>query len=375
MSVKRPDKGRSERSAYQNFMKLSKLLFLFASCCLLMTVLSGCVTVGPRKEALPAYSINGTRYLALMAVCDAKGIDWRYDTFTRCVSLNKNGHQVNLRVGDEAITIDGRLLSLGRSVEIHKGTVAVPYHKFKELILDGVFKDVQTGRVTAPYILTIKRVVVDAGHGGRDPGTIGRSGLKEKDVNLDIAKRLSKLLSERGIDVVMTRTTDSFVPLSRRVDIANRSGADLFISVHANANRVRSLNGFEVYYISPTVGDSKRALSTAKSVPFPSSTGMLASNSLDLKAILWDMFYTDKRAESIELSRSLCWAMEKNLDARLLGVKAARFEVLRGVRMPAVLVEVGFMSNLEEERKLRNSFYRQEAAQSLMQGIEEYAKR
>lgn len=309
-----------------------------------------------------------------MAVCDSRGIDWRYDTFTRSVALNKNGHQVNLRAGDEAVTIDGRLLSLGRAVEIYKGTVAVPYYKFKELVLDGVFKDVRTGRAPVPCVLSIKRIVVDAGHGGRDPGAIGRSGLKEKDVNLDIAKRLSKLLSERGIDVVMTRSIDRFIPLSSRVDIANRSGADLFISVHSNSNRVRSLNGFEVYYVCPTVGDSKRALNTAKSVPFPSSAGMLVSNSLDLKAILWDMFYTDKRAESVELSKSLCWAIRNNLDARLLGVKAARFEVLKGVRMPAVLVEVGFVSNVDEERKLKNSFYRQKAAESLMQGIEEYAK-
>jgi len=309
-----------------------------------------------------------------MAFCDSRGIDWRYDTFTRCISLNKNGHQVNLRAGDEAITIDGRLLFLGRDVEIYNGTVAVPYYRFKELVLDDVFKDALVGRAAAPYILNIKKVVIDAGHGGRDPGAIGRSGLKEKDVNLDIAKRLKKLLGERGIEVVMTRSTDIFIPLSRRVDIANRSGADLFISVHANANRVRSINGFEVYYVCPTVGDSKRALNTAKSVSFPSSVGMLASSSLDLKAILWDLFYTDKRAESIELSRSLCWAIGKNLDAKILGVKGGRFEVLRGARMPAVLVEVGFVSNTAEERKLKNSFYRQKAAEGLMQGIEEYAR-
>ncbi|MFH1458201.1 MAG: N-acetylmuramoyl-L-alanine amidase [Candidatus Omnitrophota bacterium] len=354
-------------------MKPRKLLLLFVSYCLLVTVLSGCVTTAPRIEAFPTYAIHGTRYLFLMAACDARGIDWRYDTYTRCVSLNKNGHQVNLRAGDDAMTIDGRQVSLGRPVEIYKGTVAVPY-EFKKLVFDGVFKDILAGRTAGTYALNIKKVVVDAGHGGHDPGAIGRSGLKEKDVNLDIAKRLSRLLRSRGIEVVMTRSADIFIPLPRRVDIANNSQADFFISVHSNANRVRSMNGFEVYYVCPTVGDSNRALATAKSVPLPSAAGVLASDSLDLKAILWDMFYTDKRAESIELSRSLCWAMEKNLDAKLLGIKAARFEVLRGVRMPAVLVEVGFISNAAEERMLKNSFYRQKAAESLVQGIEEYAK-
>ena len=308
-----------------------------------------------------------------MPVCESRKIEWRYDTFTRGVSLNKNGHQVNMRAGDDAMTIDGRIVSLGHPVEIYNGTIAVPY-KFKEIVLDDLFGDVKTPRTSRPYILNIKKVVVDPGHGGHDPGAIGRSGLQEKDVNLDIAKRLAKLLRSQGIEVVMTRSTDIFIPLSTRVDIANRSGADLFISVHANANRVRSLNGFEVYYVCPTVGDSKRALNTAKSVSFPSSLGMLASNSLNTRAILWDMFYTEKRAESIELSRSLCWAIGKNLDTKLLGVKAARYEVLRGTRMPAVLVEVGFLSNAQEEQRLKNSFYREKAAESLMEGIGDYAK-
>jgi len=354
-------------------MKPRKPLLLFTGCCLLITVLSGCATTAPRIEAFSTCTIRGVRYLSLMVVCDTIAIDWRYDTYTRCVSLNGNGHQVNLMVGDDAMTIDGKLVSLGRPVEIYQGTVAVPY-KFKELVLEGVFKDVLATRAAELYALNIKKVVVDAGHGGHDPGAIGRSGLKEKDVNLDIAKRLSRLLRSRGIEVMMTRSADIFIPLPGRVDIANNSQADFFISIHANANRVRNMNGFEVYYVCPTVGDSNRALATAKSVPLPSAAGVLASNSLDLKAILWDMFYTDKRAESIELSRSLCWVMEKNLDAKFLGIKAARFEVLRGVRMPAVLVEVGFMSNAAEERMLKNSFYRQKAAESLVQGIEEYAK-
>jgi N-acetylmuramoyl-L-alanine amidase len=354
-------------------MKILKFSLLFTSYCLLVTVFCGCVTTAPRKEAFSTYTIHGARYLSLVSLCDARGVDWRYDTYTRRVHLNNDAHQVNLMAGDSLVTLDGKVMRLDRPVEIHNGTVAVPY-KFKKLIFDPVFKEVLAARPGEPYVLNITKIVIDAGHGGKDPGAIGRSGLKEKDINLDVAKRLSKILSSRGIEVVMTRTTDVFIPLSRRVDIANSSGASLFISIHSNANRVRSLHGFEVYYVSPSVEDTKRALASAKSVPFDLTGGSLVSSSLDVKAILWDMFYTDSRAESVALSRSLRWTVEKNLEAKFLGIKGARFEVLRGVRMPAVLVEVGFLSNSAEERMLKNSFYRHRVAESLMQGIEDYAR-
>jgi N-acetylmuramoyl-L-alanine amidase len=356
-------------------MNFNKLLKLFFSGYLLLSIcylLSGCASA-PSKVASSTYNINGAAYLALVTLCDAKAIDWRYDTYTRAVYLNKDTHRVNLRVGDKMVMVDGRPVHFNHPVEIYKGTVVVPY-KFKEQVIDQLFRDTYQVPQGKPAVLRIKKIVVDAGHGGHDPGAIGKSGLREKDVNLDIARRLSNLLRSRGVEVLMTRAVDKFIPLSRRVDIANNSRADLFISIHSNANRVRSLNGFEVYYVSPTAGDSTRAYSTARSVPLNLANCSFASNSLDLKAILWDMFYTHSRGESVELSRRICWSMDKNLDARLLGIKGARFEVLKGVRMPAVLVEVGFLSNSSEERMLKNGFYRQKVAECLVQGIDDYTK-
>src|SRR3989338_5556563 len=143
----------------------------------------------------------------------------------------------------------------------------------------------------------------------------------------------------------MTRSTDKFIPLPRRVDIANNSRADLFVSIHSNANRVRSLNGFEVYYVAPSVNDSNRAMLAAKSAGLNLDSSYFASHSLDLKATLWDMLYTLDRAESIELSRSICRIVHNGLDCRVIGIKGARFYVLKGARMPAVLIEAGFLSN------------------------------
>jgi len=333
---------------------------------------TGCATA-PKKDAFLTYKINGVDYFPLVTLCDLKGIDLQYDTFTKSVYLNKDAHKINLRVGDTLALVDGRAVFINYPVRIFQGTVVVPY-KFKEQIIDPIFKQTYPVRKQTLQMLKIRKVVIDAGHGGNDPGTIGRTGLREKDVNLDIAKRLSNILRSQGIEVVMTRAADRFIPLSRRVDIANSVNADLFISIHSNANRVRSMKGFEVYYVSSSVNDAKRAYETARICALNLNNAYCVSNSLNLKATLWDMLYTNNRAEAIELSSSICRSMEKNMNARILRIKGARFEVLRGVRMPGVLVEVGFLSNVAEERMLKNSVYRQQIAEGIVQGMEDYAQ-
>jgi len=339
---------------------------------LLATLMTGCATI-PARDTLATYKINGARYFPLITLCESRNIDWQYDTFTKTVYLSKNMHRVNFRVGDNLVLVDGSPLYLNRPIDISRGTIFVPY-KFKEKVLDTFFKETYPVRRQAPSALKVRKIVIDAGHGGRDPGAVGKTGLREKDVNLDIAKRLSKLLKSAGFEVAMTRTTDRFVSLSQRGGIANSARADLFISVHANANRVRSLKGFEIYYISPKVSDSKRAYTSARTAKLRLSNVSFGSPSQNLKAILWDMIYTHSRAESIELSRSICQTMKNNLGVRILGIKGANFEVLRRARMPAVLIEVGFLSNSQEERKLKNSYYRGKVAEAIAQGINNYAR-
>ncbi|MGA2775716.1 MAG: N-acetylmuramoyl-L-alanine amidase [Candidatus Omnitrophota bacterium] len=338
---------------------------------ILIFLLSGCATA-PIRENIPTYSLNGTTYYALIPLCNLRGINWEYDTFTKTVTLKKDSHTVNLTVGDELILLDGGIQRLSRPVDMYQGTIVVPY-KFKEEIIDVLFKEyypVSKG----VFLSRIKKVVIDPGHGGNDPGTIGRTGLKEKDVNLDLAKRLGNLLKTQGVEVIYTRTTDRFIPLESRVDIANRSDADLFISIHSNANRVRSLNGFEVYYVAASVSDSSRAVTSARSVGINLEDSYLANHSLVLKATLWDMIYTFNRAESIELSRSICRSINNNCDIKVNGVKGARYYVLKGIRMPGILIEAGFLSNASEERMLKNAFYRQKIAESIMDGIGDYAQ-
>ena len=311
--------------------------------------------------------------MPLQALCDLKGISWEYDSFARTIVLNKNSHRINLMVGESLALVDESPVRLKEPVDIYQGAVVVPY-KFKEQVIDVLFRDTSSRQAQITSLSKIKRIVLDAGHGGEDPGAVGRSGLREKDVTLDIVKRLSKILKAEGVEVITTRSSDKFIPLASRVDITNRSGADLFLSVHVNANRVRSLNGCEVYYIAPNADDSKRALNAAKNAALNIDSSCFADSSLNTKAIVWDMIYTNSRAESIELANSICKIVDRNSDTRVLGIKSARFYVLKGARIPAVLVEVAFLSNTSEERMLKNNYSRQKIAENIAAGVNDYAQ-
>jgi N-acetylmuramoyl-L-alanine amidase len=353
------------------FKKLLKIFYYGSILFILIIFATGCASV-QKRSGIPSYNIHGTSYLPLIALCDLKGINWDYDTITRIVSLSKDSHSIKLQIGGNLVIVDGSPRHLNNPIDTYEGAVVVPY-KFSQTILDVLFKEnIASLEVIKPQTV-IRKIIIDAGHGGRDPGAPGRTGLKEKTVNLDIAQRLKSLLESGGTEVVMTRSQDRFVSLEERVRITNSANADLFLSIHANANRVRSLKGFEVYYISSDISDSKRALYAAKNEKLNLDSGCFDSSSLSLKAILWDMVYNYDRAESIELSKAICKNVGCNLNTRVIGVKSANYQVLRGASIPAVLIEVGFLSNADEESLLRDDSYRNKIAKSIAEGLKEYA--
>lgn len=359
-------------------MKKKKIIFVnlvlpVVSAAVLILNLTGCSTVAV-KDTLPRFSINGISFVPVVSLCKADGISSEFDSVTKTAVITKGTHKINLMVGQSLVFVDGKPQHLKHSVEFYQGTVVVPL-KFKEQILDPLLKEPQEAGITARTVSSrIKKVVVDAGHGGYDPGAIGKTGLREKSINLDIASRLARILKNSGINVVMTRSSDQFISLQKRVDIANASGADLFVSIHTNANHSRSLNGFEVYYVSPAVSDSARALNAARSAVLNLDKSYFGAVTLNLKATLWDMIYTNSRAESIELAQAICKTVNHDLNINILGVKNAGFYVLKGARMPAVLVEIGYISNKNEERLLKNTYYRQQIADAVAQGISDYGK-
>ncbi|HTY44582.1 MAG TPA: N-acetylmuramoyl-L-alanine amidase [Patescibacteria group bacterium] len=353
-------------------MKIRKLFIFLYGTALMIFFFSGCATT-PVRSSLPAYSLNGTTYLPLSILCTQKGFSWDYDTFTRTATLTRGAHKISLKPGDAFVLVDGQLQQLSHPVDLYQGAIVVPY-KFSEQVLDPFAREAFAPTHAPLALYGIKKIVVDAGHGGNDPGAIGHSGLREKDINLDIAKRLAKLLKDEGFEVVLTRSGDRFIELSQRVEIANDSKADLFVSVHTNASRVRSLKGFEIYYVSPYTSDTKRAASAAKDGLLKFGPACFADSSADVKAVLWDMIYTSSRAESIELARAISRAVDSEMDVKVLGVKSANFFVLKGARMPAVLAEIGFITNHNEEQLLKNGYYRQQIADAIYRGITGYAR-
>jgi N-acetylmuramoyl-L-alanine amidase len=218
--------------------------------------------------------------------------------------------------------------------------------------------------------LKMSRVVIDAGHGGHDTGSIGPTGYTEKELVLDVAKRLKALIeADMEAEVVMTRIDDVFVPLESRTEIANNESADLFISIHANSSQVKSVRGVETFFLNFNT-QSRDALETAAR-----ENAATERNIHDLHDMVEKITLNDKVDESRELAGHIQSAMSKRSNAGTnRGVKQAPFVVLIGASMPSVLAEVSFISNPTEERQLKTPAYRQQIAESLFQGIKSYAE-
>jgi len=221
--------------------------------------------------------------------------------------------------------------------------------------------------------LKLGRVVIDPGHGGKDVGTHGPSGLYEKDVVLDVARRLGDLIEDRlGSEVIYTRSDDTFVPLEARTRIANDRKADLFLSIHANSSPLRTAAGVEMYYLNFTT--SKAAMDVAARENAGSSSSIY-----DLKGLLEKIALRDKIDESREFATRLQSSLSTletkgNAGAKNRGLKKAPFIVLIGASMPSVLAEIGFLTNAGDETLLRKTEHRQRIADALYKGIANYAE-
>ena len=240
-----------------------------------------------------------------------------------------------------------------------------------------------TGRSSAPKSdgtrslirtlgLKVGRIVIDPGHGGHDTGTVGPSGLQEKDLVLDIALKLKTLVEEKlGSEVLLTRIDDTFIPLEERTAMANHSQADLFLSIHANSSRNRRVSGVETFFLDFASSSEAEEIAARE-------------NSSAQKTIfeLQDLVQKIALKEKIDESRELAQIVQKSVASQLQkahsqtrdrGVKQAPFIVLIGANMPSILSEVSFMSNPSDEKLLKSSSYRQKLAEALCRGIESYA--
>ena len=217
-------------------------------------------------------------------------------------------------------------------------------------------------------------VVLDAGHGGKDPGSRGKYGTKEKDVVLDITKRIGRLLEKNTrIKVIYTRDEDVFVPLIKRTKIANDADGKMFVSIHANSNNNRKIQGYETYLYSLAKSDDAIEVASRENsvIQFEEKVSQYKDLSGE-KMILATMAQSMFLKESEDLAAIIQMELDKKLTTPNRGVKQAGFYVLYGASMPNVLVEIGFISNPAEEKKLKQSKYRQMIANAVYEGIKHF---
>src|SRR5213593_1232721 len=300
----------------------------------------------------------------------------------RLVGLGSGAH--NQEIGDGLIAevrvdrsgADGvlRVVYEGTAGTIRAIILADP----PRIVLD-VARPVDPGqRESREQLAPLKTIVLDAGHGGHDSGATGPTGLMEKDLVLDVTRRVAKLVEARlGLKVLLTRDADNFVTLRDRTSYANRQHADLFVSIHANAHREAAADGVETYFLSSEATDSAARQVAAlenSAVQLEQPAGRGAAQADIVKAILWDLAQSEFQVESSRLAEVVHDSMTQTLRISSRGVKQAGFYVLGGAAMPAILLEIGFVTNPREERKLKDTKYRDEIARAIFAGLAEYKR-
>jgi len=342
-------------------IRYSKFIVLF-----LMALLNGCATV----PAGPGTTFSRDK-IYLKDICDHYDVECQWDSFSKVVCVSHGVRAAKGLIGSNMFYLDGEKIILAAPLSLSKSAVVVS-GDFKEKVIDRIKK---SGEERRDYSVSkIKRVIIDAGHGGKDPGAIGVSGYHEKKVVLDIALRLKKILNARGVETIMTRQTDKFISLKDRTVIASQSKADLFISIHANAHASAGVSGIEVYSLEDLTLSEKNEVQRRDNHETMFSRLSMDRKDKDIKEILSDMLYLHKQAVSSDLASQVSRKAAGKLETKNLGHKNSRFYVLRNTLIPAILVEVGFLTNPKEEKRLKTKAYREKIAISLAESILEYAK-
>ncbi|MBU4141033.1 MAG: N-acetylmuramoyl-L-alanine amidase [Candidatus Omnitrophica bacterium] len=340
---------------------------------LLSTLLCGCATVP--AVSVPGLKttvvIDGARYVSAESLCQIYNLDYHWDPVAKKATLSRDNKEVKVMAESSVVLLNNTVRAMDKEAVFYQGSLVIP-HSFARRTLDPFFREeyIKRKAVPAGLGLTLRCVVIDPGHGGKDPGAIGKGGLKEKDAVLDIARRLKGKLNAAGINVVLTRESDRFLSLSQRSQIAdtNLEKADFFISIHANAARSKWVKGVEVFYLSESMDDNLRSFEAAKSYDLNLDEGYSGKNTT---AIIWDLRYSDDRKSANEMAGLISQSLSRKLSRKNRGAKPARFQVLK-TNIPAVLVEVGFISNLREEKKLKSSSYRDRIAEGIAKGVIQY---
>ncbi|MDE2027174.1 MAG: N-acetylmuramoyl-L-alanine amidase [Candidatus Omnitrophica bacterium] len=341
---------------------IARLLTLMA----LIMVISGCAV---RTTVAPTMPMG----IPLADLCERYHVNWQWDPITQEIIMEYRGNKSKALVGSSTVLIGKRPITLSAPVRRANSTIYVP-DDFETKVL-APFGLPIAGLPSIESSSRVHTVVIDAGHGGKDRGTMSPyKDMDEKEIVLDVARRLKPLLEDAGIKVIMTRDTDDFISLPERTIIAAKSGADLFVSIHVNSNENRRVKGLLVYYLDKV---RQRDLSEdqRKENAYIYLKSLKAENSPVLQSIVTDMMDTVKTVQTRQLARDIVKAArsEPGVFVRGNGMRLCHFYVVRNTLIPAVLIETGFLSNRQDHNKLVSSFYRQKLAEVIARGILDYA--
>ncbi len=251
-------------------------------------------------------------------------------------------NRAEFRIDRRQATINGIKVHLSHAIALYQEQPVLGEIDFR-LLIDPILRNAALPR------RPVQTVFIDPGHGGKDPGAIGRNH-QEKTLALQISRHLARILQQQGFNVRMTRNSDTFISLSQRVEIANAGNADLFVSIHLNSAENKSVQGIETFLLSP-----RGAAETYSNYP---TTRLNAGNQFD--------------KQNLRLAYEIQYHTIRRSNANDRGIKHADFQVLRNLECPGVLIETGFISNLQEEAKLGNQQYQLQIARGIAEGIVAY---
>jgi len=346
---------------------------------------------------------GGARYVALVQVAEILNGHLRWNPVSKSVDLSVHNQTIRFFNNSSRVSINGRRRKLNQATVKNVDGFWVPVSFFASPAFYQTTKSkfdwppretkdrapstevpvkadsqpsAKSSVLSASQAHAIRRIVIDPGHGGKDPGAVGPHGIEEKAVNLLLAQELADVLrQDYDYEVLLTRTDDTFIPLEERARLANKHNADLFISLHCNASLSSKLKGFEVYFLSEEASDPHAdAVARLENAPLALEGKQVPSPS-QVKAVLRSLVKNANINEASALGALVDRHLSERLSEPSLGVKQAAFYVLRGAEMPAILIETGFISNAQEERLLQDDAFHKKMIEGIAAGIVAYDER
>lgn len=363
------------------------------------------VLPGYASEGIPLVLIDSAAYIPLDAFLSSFELEHSFDLVTQKGKLYRKNHSAAYGVGLSAIIVDGTLYKSSAVVRRSRGKILIPLDMGQYIMekFDPGIKLGRSGNDVLPEKINgaeqaaeerqadhkpskerIRFIVIDPGHGGKDPGAVGKGRLEEKRITLKVSQYLAKKMRNRlgDVRIILTRKDDSFIELSRRTEVANKmlkkneNGA--FLSIHVNSSLSGKISGYETYFLSqnPTNEEARNTAAIENNVIVLEEKSSSSKKPYDdVDYIEATMITTQIQKESSELAYSIQKGLSKNINVfSSRGVKKADFFVLRGVLMPAVLIEIGFITNKKEAGYLKRDGHAEAIAEGIADGVEKFIK-